>query len=139
MSNVLSYAQLMSGQNSLEAIKEGARLICDRRGRYADTISKDVERIKGEISVIESLIETIEENSSVLESSQESELKSLCEALKKSLNAYLKKAQSLRSRFNNKKIKVLAFGLKSEGKSTFTRRYTGLPESNRPSRSACGW
>lgn len=129
MSNVLSYAQLMGGQNSLEAIKEGARLICDRRGRYADTISNDVERIKGEISVIESLIKTIEENSSVLDSSQESELKSLCEQLKKSLKAYLQKAQSLCNRFNNKKIKVLAFGPKTQGKSTFTRLYTGLPES----------
>ena len=129
MSNVLSYAQLMSGQNSLEAIKEGARLICDRRGRYADTISNDVERIKSEISVIESLIKTIEANSSVLDSNQESELKSLCEQLKKSLKAYLQKAQSLCTRFNNKKIKVLAFGSKSQGKSTFTRLYTGLPES----------
>lgn len=129
MSNVLSYAQLMSEQNSLEAIKEGARLICDRRGRYADTISNDVERIKGEISVIESLIKTIEENSSVLDSSQESELKSLCEQLKKSLKAYLQKAQSLCNRFNNKKIKVVAFGLRTQGKSTFTRLYTGLPES----------
>lgn len=127
--NVLSYAKLMSEQNSLEAIREGARVICERRGRYADTISNDIERIKSEISVIESLIKTIEENSSVLDSNQESKLKSLCEQLKKSLKAYLQKAQSLCNRFNNKKIKVLAFGLKSEGKSTFTRRYTGLPES----------
>ncbi len=126
---VLSYSQLMSEQNSLDAIRSGARVICERRGRYADTISNDVERIKNEISVIESLIKTIEENSSVLDSNLESELKSLCEQLKKSLKAYLQKAQSLCNRFNNKKIKVLAFGLKSEGKSTFTRRYTGLPES----------
>jgi len=129
MNNVLSYAQLMSGQNSLEAIKEGARLICDRRGRYADTISNDVERIKSEITVIESLIKTIEENSSVLDSKQESELKSLCKQLKTSLNAYLLKAQSLCKRFKNKKIKVVAFGLRTQGKSTFTRLYTGLPES----------
>lgn len=129
MNNVLSYSKLMSEQNSLEAIREGARVICERRGRYADTISNDVERIKSEISVIESLIKTIEENSSVLDSNQESELKSLCEQLKKSLKAYLQKAQSLCTRFNNKKIKVLAFGSKSQGKSTFTRLYTGLPES----------
>ena len=129
MNNVLSYAKLMSEQNSLEAIREGARVICERRGRYADTISNDVERIKSEISVIESLIKTIEANSSVLDSNQESELKSLCEQLKKSLKAYLQKAQSLCTRFNNKKIKVLAFGSKSQGKSTFTRLYTGLPES----------
>ncbi len=129
MNNVLSYAKLMSEQNSLEAIREGARVICERRGRYADTISNDVKRIKSEISVIESLIKTIEENSSVLDSNQESELKSLCEQLKKSLKAYLQEAQSLCTRFNNKKIKVLAFGSKSQGKSTFTRLYTGLPES----------
>lgn len=129
MNNVLSYAKLMSEQNSLEAIREGARVICERRGRYADTISNDVERIKSEISVIESLIKTIEENSSVLDGNQESELKSLCEQLKKSLKAYLQKAQSLCNRFNNKKIKVLAFGPKTQGKSTFTRLYTGLPES----------
>ena len=129
MNNVLSYAKLMSEQNSLEAIREGARVICERRGRYADTISNDVERIKSEISVIENLIKTIEENSSVLDSNQESELKSLCEQLKKSLKAYLQEAQSLCTRFNNKKIKVLAFGSKSQGKSTFTRLYTGLPES----------
>lgn len=129
MNNVLSYAKLMSEQNSLEAIREGARVICERRGRYADTISNDVERIKSEISVIETLIKTIEENSSVLDSNQESELKSLCKQLKKSLKAYLQKAQSLCNRFNNKKIKVLAFGSKSQGKSTFTRLYTGLPKS----------
>lgn len=129
MNNVLSYAKLMSEPNSLEAIREGARVICERRGRYADTISNDVKRIKSEISVIESLIKTIEENSSVLDGNQESELKSLCEQLKKSLKAYLQKAQSLCTRFNNKKIKVLAFGSKSQGKSTFTRLYTGLPES----------
>lgn len=129
MNNVLSYAKLMSEQNSLEAIREGARVICERRGRYADTISNDVERIKSEISVIESLIKTIEENSSVLDGNQESELKALCEQLKKSLKAYLQKAQSLCNKFNNKKIKVLAFGPKTQGKSTFTRLYTGLPES----------
>lgn len=129
MSNVLSYAQLLSEQNSLDTIKETARLICDRRGRYADTISNDVERIKSEISVIESLIKTIEENSSVLDTNQETELKSLCQKLKESLKAYLQKAQSLCIRFNHKKIKVLAFGSKSQGKSTFTRLYTSLPES----------
>lgn len=129
MSNVLSYAQLMSGQNSLEAIKEGARLICDRRGRYADTISNDVERIKGEISVIKGLIKSIEDNSSVLDDKHKSDLLELCEKLKLSLKGYLRKSENLRDRFKNKKIKVLAFGLKSEGKSTFTRRYTGLPES----------
>lgn len=129
MSDVLSYAELKSEQNSLKAIKERAGVICVRRGRYAHTISNDVERIKSEISVIESLIKTIEENSSVLDSNQESELKSLCEQLKKSLKAYLQKAQSLCNRFNNKKIKVLAFGSKTQGKSTFTRLYTGLPES----------
>lgn len=129
MNNVLSYAKLMSEQNSLEAIRKGARVICERRGRYADTISNDVERIKSEISVIESLIKTIEENSSVLDGNQESELKSLCEQLKKSLKAYLQKAQSLCNRFNNKKIKVLAFGPKTQGKSTFIGLFTGLPES----------
>lgn len=129
MSEVLSYTQLMSKQNSLEAIREGAKVICERRGRYADTISNDVERIKREISVIENLIKTIVDNSSVLDGNQESDLKSQCEELNKSLKAYLQKAQSLCNRFNKRKIKVLAFGLKSEGKSTFTRRYTGLPES----------
>ena len=129
MNNVLSYAKLMSEPNSLEAIREGARVICERRGRYADTISNDVERIKSEISVIESLIKTIEENSSVLDGNQESELKALCEQLKKSLKAYLQKAESLCKRFKNKKIKVVAFGQRSQGKSTFTRLYTGLPES----------
>ena len=129
MNNVLSYAQLMSGQNSLEAIKEGARVICDRRGRYADTISNDVERINGEISVIKDLIKSIEDNSSVLDDKHKSDLLELCENLKLSLKGYLRKAENLRDRFKNKKIKVLAFGLKSEGKSTFTRRYTGLPES----------
>lgn len=129
MSNVLSYKQLMSRQNSLDVIKERAKLICDRRGRYADTISNDVERIKSEISVIESLIKTIEENSSVLDTNQEAELKSLCQQLKESLKTYLQKAQSLCKRFNHKKIRVLAFGYRTEGKSTFTRLYTGLPES----------
>lgn len=129
MNNVLSYAELMSKQNSLDEIKKGAKLICDRRGLYADRISKDVERIKSEVSVIESLIKTIEENSSVLDSNQEAELKSLCHQLKESLKAYLQKAQSLCKRFNHKKIKVLAFGKKSQGKSTFTRLYTSLPES----------
>lgn len=129
MNNVLSYAKLMSEQNSLEAIREGARVICDRRGRYADSISNDVERIKSEISVIESLIKTIEDNSSVLDDKRKSDLLDLCKKLRLSLKEYLRKAENLRDRFKNKKIKVIAFGLSSQGKSTFTRLYTGLPES----------
>ena len=130
MCNVLSYNQLMSQENnSLQEIRERARVICERRGRYATKISSDVSKIESEIKAIESIIDTIKTSCFVLENEQKEDLETLCKDLGESLKNYLAKASALRTRFNNKKIKVVAFGLKSEGKSTFTRLYTGLPES----------
>lgn len=130
---VLNYKQLCEefnvaqNQNGYEEeVRQKAQEICDRRGIYANSIDGQIHNIEGEVGEVNKLINEIKGSCDVTTQENKTFLETICAELSTKMENYIKKASLLKKRFENKKIKVIVFGPKTQGKSQFTRLYTGL-------------
>lgn len=109
------------------AIKEEAERICRRRKDKAADLENQVKDLSVKKAQIESIINSIKESLCVESDSQKkSKIEKLCNDLNDLVRDYQLKLKKLQDRFANQKIRVLSFGSKSQGKSSFTSAYTNL-------------
>lgn len=109
-------------------IKETAAKICNTRREYANSIEANVSNIQKEAEQINTFIREIRNKYDILDEREKRNIEPKCEQLKNALKDYVEKSANLCTRFRNQKIKIVAFGPKSQGKSTFTGLYTGLDD-----------
>jgi len=133
MTKIIWYNELAKNNCNIEqrehAIKELSDKICSRRKEYASILEHDLVNIRMDKDQILELITNISKSYNVLSKNKRDELQSKCQKLKTAIENYEETSSNLCIRFRNQKIKVVAFGPKSQGKSTFTCLYTGLDES----------
>lgn len=112
------------------AIKKEAERICRRRKDKAADLENQVNDLSAKKAQIESFINSIKESLCVESNSQKrSTIEKLCNDLNDLVREYQLKLKKLQERFANQKIRVLSFGSKSQGKSSFTKAYTNLSDA----------
>ena len=111
-------------------VKKNASEIRTRRIGKAKELEASSVKIAQEKQSISSLLEQAQETLSKLTvSSQNKEaLDRLIAELEKAYNQYEYSTRNLARRFQNAKIRVIAFGSKSQGKSSFIKSFTKLPD-----------
>lgn len=111
-------------------VKKNASEIRTRRIGKAKELEASSVKIAQEKQSISSLLEQAQESLSKLTvSSQNKEaLDRLIAELEKAYNQYEYSTRNLARRFQNAKIRVIAFGSKSQGKSSFIKSFTKLPD-----------
>lgn len=116
-------------ENIERQILEEANKICTRRRTQATQIEAELTSLKSKQIQLQSFVSKIKE-SIVAEKSPEKrdQVESLCNMLLQQMNIYVDKLTALQKRFANQKIRILAFGSRSQGKSSFIKAYTGLSE-----------
>ncbi len=115
--------------NTQLAIKKEAERICKRRKDKAADLENQVNNLSAKKMQLESFIKSIKDSLS-FESDPEkkSSIEKLCNELNDSVRDYQLYLKKLQERFANQKIRILAFGSRSQGKSSFIKAYTGLSE-----------
>lgn len=111
-------------------VKEKAKKICERRKRDAQRIQNEIARIEPQVADLKTVISKIEETVGVASTDACQKIKNKCNDLSNMLDGYLHAGNSLAGRLSNQKIRVLAFGEKSQGKSLFTTLYTDIKNGN---------
>ena len=111
-------------------IKDEAKKICKRRKEKAADLENQVRMLAEKKAQLDSYIQAIRESLCV-ESDMEKKAKveQLCNELDDVVRKYQSKLVELKERFANQKIRVLSFGSKSQGKSSFTKAYTDLSDA----------
>ena len=125
-------AQTLNEQNTSalqQDIKSQAAQICNQRASKSDNLRSEIEALKRKQNDLNSLINKVKnavvaENDSDLRNSIERK----CEDLRLAMGHYITNMVALQTRFQNQKIRVLSFGSKSQGKSSFTQAYSHLSD-----------
>ena len=116
--------------NTQLAIKKEAEKICRRRKDKAATLENQVYDLSAKKAQIEAFIKVIKESLCVeSDPNNRSTIEKLCNELNDYIRDYQLKLKRLQERFANQKIRVLSFGSKSQGKSSFTKAYTNLSDA----------
>lgn len=116
--------QSLSSQISLKASQ-----ICERRKQYAQSLAIELENIKSERNRIQTILNDLNANANSLSDVTDiSSVKGYCSRIKTAIDTYVNNVEKLCERFRNQKIRVVSFGPKSQGKSLFTKLYTGLDD-----------
>lgn len=130
MTKITWYNELAIKAGSIEErecdIRATAANICKTRREYANAIAANVSDIQKEAEQINTFIREIRHKYDILDEIEKRNIETKCGQLENALKDYVEKSANLCTRFKNQKIKIVAFGPKSQGKSTFTGLYTGL-------------
>lgn len=116
-------------ENIERQILEEANKICTRRRTQATQIEAELNSLKSKQIQLKSFVNKIKE-SIVAEKNPEKrvQVENFCNKLFQQMKEYVDKLTALQKRFANQKIRILAFGSRSQGKSSFIKAYTGLSE-----------
>lgn len=130
---MISYKQLLSGNQNIAnlptAIRTTAADICERRRLRGQDLEEKALVVRKEREQILKLIESLRENLHACKDEDvKSDIENLITRLEQSLNRYSKDLTNLARRFKNSKIRILSFGFKTQGKSLFTKLYTGITD-----------
>ena len=110
-------------------ILENAKEICERRKQYAQSLSIELENIKSEKNNILTVLNDLNGKADLLPDVTDiSSVKGYCTRVKTIMDNYINNVERLCERFRNQKIRIVSFGPKSQGKSLFTKLYTGLDD-----------
>lgn len=117
-------------------VKKNASEIRTRRIGKAKELEASSVKIAQEKQSISSLLEQAQETlSNLTVSSQNKEaLNRLIAELENAYSQYEYITRNLAKRFQNAKIRVIAFGPKSQGKSSFIKSFTKLPDEIVPTK-----
>lgn len=114
----------------IENVVKTADGICERRRAYANKVQETLVLIKQEKETVFPYLSDIQEKIRLIEDETEkSNILTLCSEIKSETEGYIEKVTELSDRFKNQKIRIVSVGPKSQGKSLFTRLYTGLEEN----------
>ncbi len=114
-----------------DKVKEGAECVCRRREEKASTLAQQLKsagELQSSITSVSSTIYGSIDKVKVPATTKENIRTSLGE-LHKLIGEYIACLESLHKRFQNQKIRIISFGSRSQGKSSFTKKYTGLPDA----------
>lgn len=116
-------------ENIERQILEEANKICTRRRTQATQIEAELNSLKSKQIQLRSFVSKIK-GAIVAEKNPEKrvQVENFCNKLLQQMNEYVDKLTALQKRFTNQKIRILAFGSRSQGKSSFIKAYTGLSE-----------
>lgn len=110
-------------------IREEADKICSRRRSQAVQIEAEIKELENKKKQLESFIMNVREAIvAEKDSVKRTQIETLCSELSNLLNKYVNSLTALEKRFRNQKIRILSFGSRSQGKSSFTKAYTNLPD-----------
>ena len=128
------YSQLISENQErterIQQIKTIANQICERRRSLADHLISLVATIQADRSKVKQVIDNIKDSIGVIEDQAIiNDIISICNDIESDFEEYESNTKSLSERFRNQKIKISSIGYRSQGKSNFTRLYSGLPDS----------
>lgn len=116
-------------QDIQQRIKQDSAKICKRRSEMAKSLEEQVVRVEEKSIQLKAIIDIIRESLAAEKNPIErSTIEDSCNDLLNKLYDYKSKLSALQRRFNNQKIRILSFGNKSQGKSSFTKAYTNLPD-----------
>ena len=122
-------ANLADNQAIENNISEKAQEICTRRENYADYLEGQLVELKENHTSISSTLDTLLSSSSFIESINKEVFINKCNAIKDELAVHIDRVEKLCNRFKNKRIRIVSFGPKTQGKSVFTQLYTKLDDS----------
>ena len=112
-------------------IRKTAAQICERRKERGSILRQKAEVVKQEKAQMLKLLQQLKEHlKSYNDDEQRNAVLAIITQLSSVLEKYSTDLDSLASRFENSKIRVLSFGFKSQGKSLFTRLYTHITDEN---------
>lgn len=122
-------ASLRDVQNVEYDISEKAQNICTRREKYAEYLEGRLVELKRYQTSMNSILGNLLRSSSLMEGIDKEAIISQCNAIKKDLADHIERVEKLCIRFKNKRIRIVSFGPKTQGKSVFTQLYTKLDDS----------
>lgn len=122
-------ASLRDVQNVEYDISEKAQDICTRREKYAEYLEGRLVELKRYQTSMNSTLGNLLRSSSLMEGIDKEAIISQCNAIKKDLANHIERVEKLCIRFKNKRIRIVSFGPKTQGKSVFTQLYTKLDDS----------
>lgn len=122
-------ASLRDVQNVEYDISEKAQDICTRREKYAEYLEGRLVELKRYQTSMNSTLGNLLRSSSLMEDIDKEAIISQCNAIKKDLADHIERVEKLCIRFKNKRIRIVSFGPKTQGKSVFTQLYTKLDDS----------
>lgn len=130
---MINYKQLLSIKQRITdlpgAIRDTAADICERRRLRGQDLEEKSLLVKKEKEGLLKLISGLRENLNACnEKESREEIENLISLLEESLNRYSSDLTNLAQRFKNSKIRILSFGFKTQGKSLFTKLYTGIED-----------
>ena len=110
-------------------VKSEAAEIRTRRIRKARELEASSAKIAQEMQSIKSLLEKAQDALSKLNVSNQNKdaLNRLIIDLENAYSLYESSTRNLAKRFQNAKIRIIAFGSKGQGKSSFIKAFTNLP------------
>ncbi len=112
-----------------QQVKSGAQVVCDRRKNKANELFTRLKDAEQALVFIKGISRDIEDAlAKVKSSSKNDKVKDSAKQLLSLLDEYVKELRRLHSRFANQKIRIISFGSRSQGKSSFTKKYTQLPD-----------
>lgn len=111
-------------------IKKEAEDICKRRKSSALSLEQQIKGLDNKKSQLITITDAIKASLGYeTDPQKKAVIEKLCEEILTKTDSYRKKLFELQKRFANQKIRVLSFGNKSQGKSSFTKAYTNLSDA----------
>lgn len=119
----------LSEDEIAKSVKNRAEAVCKNREDLAKELGKVLSNVEEQKKRIDSIVTNILNILDKLPLREDEAIRNCCKALLSKYYDYENDIRVLEKRFQNKKIRVISFGDKSQGKSSFTKAYTGLPDS----------
>lgn len=119
----------LSEDKIAQSVKDRAEAICKNRKELAERLGDVLSNVEEQKRRIDSIVTNILNILNKLHLEEDKAIRNCCKALQSKYDDYENDICALQKRFQNKKIRVISFGDKSQGKSSFTKAYTGLPDS----------
>lgn len=120
-------------ENAFVEIRKGAGEIRSIRVKNASAIKSAVKHIENGKSSTDGILRDIEEKiggmtEKACPSDKKERILSSCKSIRSQYEGYYDETQKLASRFEHAKINIIAYGEPGQGKSSFVKHFTHLPD-----------
>lgn len=119
----------LNQDNIAKKVKEKAEAVCKNRKELADNLGVVLSKVEEQKIRVDTIVTNILNVLDKLDLEEKEAIRECCKNLRSKYIDYENDISVLQKRFQNKKIRVISFGKKSQGKSSLTKAYTGLPDS----------